>query len=45
MHVPGVSSKPCRTNLGLEPSVVPGAGHLLVDEEPVIVSNLITSLP
>ena len=37
--------EPCRTKLGLEPSVVAGAGHLLVDEEPVLVSNLITSLP
>jgi pimeloyl-ACP methyl ester carboxylesterase len=36
--------EPCRTKLGLEPLVVPRAGHLLVDEEPVIVSDLITSL-
>ena len=35
---------PCREKLGREPSVVPGAGHLLVDEEPEIVSELVTSL-
>ncbi|MGZ5400012.1 MAG: alpha/beta fold hydrolase, partial [Nocardioides sp.] len=34
----------CRTKLGLEPLVIPGAGHLLLDEEPVLVSDLITSL-
>lgn len=36
--------EPCRIRLGREPLVVSGAGHLLVDEEPVLVSNLITSL-
>lgn len=36
--------EPCRILLGLEPSVVSGAGHLLVDEEPVLVAELITGL-
>ena len=36
--------EPCRTMLGLEPLVVSGAGHLLVDEEPVLVSDLIAAL-
>ncbi len=35
---------PCGIKLGREPIVVPGAGHLLVDEEPVLVADLITSL-
>jgi pimeloyl-ACP methyl ester carboxylesterase len=35
---------PCRSNLGREPLVVPGAGHLLVEEEPVLVAELVTSL-
>jgi pimeloyl-ACP methyl ester carboxylesterase len=35
---------PCRTKLGQDPLVVAGAGHLLVDEEPDLVSDLITSL-
>ena len=37
--------EPCRTKLGLEPVVIPGAGHLLGDEEPDLVADLITSLP
>jgi pimeloyl-ACP methyl ester carboxylesterase len=37
-------SEPCRTMLGREPLVVAGAGHLLLDEEPLIVSDLITRL-
>lgn len=36
--------EPCRIQLGREPIVVLGAGHLLVDEEPVLVSDLVTSL-
>lgn len=36
--------EPCRTMLGQDPLVVSGAGHLLVDEEPVLVSDLVTSL-
>ena len=36
--------EPCRTKLGVEPVVIPGAGHLLGDEEPVLVADLITSL-
>lgn len=36
--------EPSRAKLGREPLVVPGAGHLLVDEEPALVSDLITSL-
>jgi pimeloyl-ACP methyl ester carboxylesterase len=34
----------CRTTLGHDLQVVPGAGHLLVDEEPVLVADLVTSL-
>lgn len=36
--------EPCRTTLGRDPLVVAGAGHLLVDEEPGLVSDLVTSL-
>jgi pimeloyl-ACP methyl ester carboxylesterase len=36
--------EPCRSKLGRQPSVIPGAGHLVVDEEPVLVTELITSL-
>lgn len=36
--------EPCRTMLGREPLVLAGAGHLLVDEEPDLVSELITGL-
>ena len=35
---------PCRTMLGQDPLVISGAGHLLVDEEPDLVSDLIKSL-
>ena len=34
----------CRNKLGQAPLVVSGAGHLLVDEEPALVSDLIESL-
>ena len=34
----------CQDKLGQAPLVVSGAGHLLVDEEPTLVSNLIESL-
>ncbi|WP_107765631.1 alpha/beta fold hydrolase [Nocardioides terrigena] len=34
----------CRSKLGREPVVIPGAGHLVVDEEPVLVTELVTSL-
>jgi pimeloyl-ACP methyl ester carboxylesterase len=34
----------CRSKLGREPLVIPGAGHLLLDEEPVLVTELVTSL-
>ena len=36
--------EPCRSKLGREPLVIPGAGHLLLDERPVLVTELITSL-
>jgi pimeloyl-ACP methyl ester carboxylesterase len=36
--------EPCRTKLGHDPLVVAGAGHLLVDEEPGLVSDLVASL-
>ena len=36
--------EPCLSRLGEEPVVISGAGHLLVDEEPVLVSELVTSL-
>jgi len=36
--------EPCRSKLGQEPLVISGAGHLLVDEEPVLVSELVTRL-
>lgn len=35
--------EPCRSKLGREPLVIPGAGHLVVDEEPILVAELITS--
>ncbi|MCY4724641.1 alpha/beta hydrolase [Nocardioides sp. STR2] len=35
---------PCRSMLGREPLVIPGAGHLVVDEEPVLVTELVASL-
>ena len=37
-------SEPSRTHLGVEPVVVPGAGHLLVEEEPRLVTDLVTHL-
>ena len=37
-------NEPCRSTLGREPLVIPGAGHVVVDEEPVLVAELITSL-
>lgn len=36
--------EPCRSRLGQDPVVVAGAGHLLVDEEPRLVSEIVTSL-
>ncbi|WP_193315158.1 alpha/beta fold hydrolase [Nostocoides sp. F2B08] len=36
--------EPSRSMLGQEPIVVPGAGHLLVDEESVLISQIVTSL-
>jgi pimeloyl-ACP methyl ester carboxylesterase len=36
--------EPCRSVLGRDLQVVPGAGHLLVDEEPILVSDLVSSL-
>ena len=40
----GKVREPCLSRLGVEPTVISGAGHLLVDEEPVLVAELITSL-
>ena len=34
----------CRAKLGLDPVVVPHAGHLLVNEDPDLVSELVTGL-
>ncbi|MGA8047838.1 MAG: alpha/beta fold hydrolase [Dermatophilaceae bacterium] len=34
----------CRSRLGRDPVVVPGAGHLVVDEEPSLVSEIVASL-
>jgi pimeloyl-ACP methyl ester carboxylesterase len=36
--------EPCRSRLGCEPLVVSGAGHLVVDEEPAVVWELVASL-
>lgn len=36
--------KACRDTLGLEPLVVPGAGHLLVDEEPELSADVVAGL-
>lgn len=41
---PSKLREPCRSKLGRELMVMPGAGHLLVDEEPAVVQELITSL-
>lgn len=34
----------CRAKLNLEPLVVPGAGHLLVDEEPELTAGMVAGL-
>ena len=34
----------CRAKLNLEPLVVPGAGHLLVDEEPELTADMVAGL-
>jgi pimeloyl-ACP methyl ester carboxylesterase len=34
----------CRAKLGLEPLVVPNAGHLLVDEEPELTADMVAGL-
>jgi pimeloyl-ACP methyl ester carboxylesterase len=34
----------CRVELAVDPVVVPGAGHLLVDEEPELVADLVAAL-
>jgi hypothetical protein len=35
---------PCETKLGVDPFVVRGAGHLLVDEEPELVAGMVSGL-
>jgi pimeloyl-ACP methyl ester carboxylesterase len=35
---------PSLARLGVEPTVVPRAGHLVVDEEPAVVADLVASL-
>ncbi|MCU0263233.1 MAG: alpha/beta hydrolase [Candidatus Nanopelagicales bacterium] len=37
-------AEPCRTTLGADLRVLPGAGHLLVDEQPTLAAGLIARL-
>lgn len=39
-----VMRESCRSKLGLDPCVVQGAGHLLVDEEPELATHLVTGV-
>jgi pimeloyl-ACP methyl ester carboxylesterase len=34
----------CRVELAVDPVVVPGGGHLLVDEEPELVTDLVAAV-